>query len=1009
LAYLTAGSGAYGSQPGNVTIVAGGDVKGHYLVANGTGSIFAGGSAGADLSNNGLALSLINGGWNVTAAQNILLQEVRNPNGDFDYNGGTAYKHYFNYAPDDYVNLSAGNRVQLGASVQLPRLSSKTDTKLYNVPVIYPSILNITAGDGGVILGPGSPSLTLFPSPQGSLTIDTTGSLVSGLNGVQGAPQLFNLIVSDSGSSQYTSGTSFGVNEIHAASPVHLDASTPIYLKIDGDMNYINLTVPEAAQINVGGNMNNCGFQGMNLSSDPSYQVQILEADGSTRTVTVNPAMTSINVSGDIFNGSSFTSVDLSKIVGVQGLDLSDLGLAVDNKIGGTFISGTDLATSFYYNSATKILTCQNIAGFKLADLLQLLQNLTVQKTDAKGNLLWKDSLDTIPDTKQVSVLSAAEAQALLAQYNTLSAAPYALAYNASSYGYTIGGGGQFNITARTIDLGTSAGIQSEGVALYNVRGSYPLARLFGNGGVFDHGADITITTTGNHSGGTTAAGEPFGDLDMFSSSIASLQGGNISISAGGDVNAGSAVLSVTSLSARGIYSSSGGNVSVYAGGNVNINGSRIATYDGGNVTVESLNGDVNAGTGASGFVVVQQYNVNPDTHVVTHDSATIPGSGILTTTFLDSLNVVGNILVETPNGNIIASAGGIVQLPVNGTDASAATIALLAGKQPILDTSATGNDVVQLYIYDATTGTWELKKGALQIIDVYNNIVKKTEKQIADEPVLSDRNIVTLGPTIQVLETDTSTPTLISLTQILDASGHLLLDANGLPLYVKTADKTFQVFEYVQGSITPYLDAGLDPVNVAIPLDANGNSIPNPQGKPILVMGRNIDANNSGVIGREIYLDATGNIKGVFVGQDVSLKSLRDVTATVLASRTATVDAVGDISGKYIGIENVAANGGSGDPTLLSQNVNDGGLTPAQTGFNQGTAANATANQSVSSEDSTKAAASTGDQTDDKKKKDKEIALVQKTGRVTVVLPPKNVPGSRNQNPGTQTPEPRT
>ena len=40
--YLTAGSGAYGSQPGNVTIVAGGDVAGHYLVAYGTGSIFAG-------------------------------------------------------------------------------------------------------------------------------------------------------------------------------------------------------------------------------------------------------------------------------------------------------------------------------------------------------------------------------------------------------------------------------------------------------------------------------------------------------------------------------------------------------------------------------------------------------------------------------------------------------------------------------------------------------------------------------------------------------------------------------------------------------------------------------------------------------------------------------------------------------------------------------------------------------------------------------------------------------
>ena len=142
--YATAGSGAYGSQPGNVTIVAGGNVTGHYLVANGTGSIFAGvqmdangnpitdlsgnyvlgasGSAGTDLSYNGLALSLISGGWNVTAAQNILLQEVRNPNGVFDISGGSSCNHYFNYAPGDYVDLSAGNLVQLGASVPLATL-----------------------------------------------------------------------------------------------------------------------------------------------------------------------------------------------------------------------------------------------------------------------------------------------------------------------------------------------------------------------------------------------------------------------------------------------------------------------------------------------------------------------------------------------------------------------------------------------------------------------------------------------------------------------------------------------------------------------------------------------------------------------------------------------------------------------------------------------------------------------------------------------------------------------
>jgi filamentous hemagglutinin family protein len=966
--YLTAGSGAYGSQPGNVTIVAGGDVKGHYLVANGTGSIFAGGSAGADLSNNGLALSLINGGWNVTAAQNILLQEVRNPNGDFDYNGGTAYNHYFNYAPGDYVNLSAGNLVQLGASIKLPRLSSKTDTKLYNVPVIYPSILNITAGDGGVKLGPGSPSLTLFPSPQGSLTIDTTGPLVNGLNGVTGAPQLFNLIVSDSGSSQYTSGTSFGVGETHAASPVHLDASTPIYLKIDGDMDYINLIVPEAAQINVGGNMNNCGFQGMNLSSAPSYQVQILEADGSTRTVTVNPAVTSINVSGDIFNGSSFTSVDLSRFVGAQGLDLSDLGLAVNNKIGGTFISGTDLATSFYYNSTTDILTYQNIAGFKLADVLQLLQNLTVQKTDAKGNLLWKDSLDTIPDTKQVSVLSAAEAQALLAQYNTLSAAPYALAYNASSYGYTIGGGGTFDIMARTMDLGTSAGIQSEGVALYNVRGSYPLARLFGNGGVFNHGADITITTTGNHSGGITAADEPFGDLDMFSSSIASLQGGNISIVAGGDVNAGSAVLSVNSAAVRGIYSTSQGDVSVIADGDININGSRIMTYDGGNITVESLNGSVNAGTGASTPVSITDFYEDPVTHAVYSDSPQIPFSGIAALTFpkRDSsypapVANLGNILVEAPYGDINATVAGILQIPLNHLNYPDAITTVLAG----YGMNNSGNPVY----------------------------------------ALGDKNVVTvaLGSTFGV--SYLGVPVLdkaghpIILTQLLDASGAPVLDAAGQQLYVEETYKkpvgfggsveTYSL-DGSKPSVNPYHDANGDPVAV-VALPNTSDSL----GNEILVYGRNINVNGSGIIASNAKLLATGDINGlIFARNNLDLDAQHTVDVTALALGTATVSGQ-QVEGTIVGVGGVNVTGDSITAALISDHVT--GDTSGQSGLGQGTAANATA-QAVASDDSTKTAVAANqiDDSDEKKKKGQGAPLMQKTGRVTILLPPKHL--SQNQ-----------
>ncbi|MEJ0088549.1 MAG: hypothetical protein WDM80_02125 [Limisphaerales bacterium] len=331
--YSTAGSGAFGhlaGQAGNVTVVAGGNVTGHYMVAQGTGGIYAGvrmdangnpltdgagnfvlgttGSAGTTPLSPNLALSLISGGWNVVAAQNIILQEVRNPNGIFNI-GTAAYRHYFDYAPDAYVNLWAGNQVQLGASASaLPRVDT------LRVPVIYPPVLNITAGAGGVVLSGDNTfnQLILFPSPDGSLIIRTTqgGGLVSSLPASGGLPQIFSLIVSDSGNQQFKTSGNFGLND-HAATPVHAGHEAPVTLDISGDMSLVMLASPEAAQITVGGDMNNSRFQGMNLSA------------GDT---------TSIHVTGDIINRSAFTSVDLSGVPGAAPPDLFLPGAGADGE-----------------------------------------------------------------------------------------------------------------------------------------------------------------------------------------------------------------------------------------------------------------------------------------------------------------------------------------------------------------------------------------------------------------------------------------------------------------------------------------------------------------------------------------------------------------------------------------------------------------------------------------------------------------------------------------------------
>jgi len=231
--------------------------------------------------------------------------------------------------------------------------------------------------------------------------------------------------------------------------------------------------------------------------------------------------------------------------------------------------------------------------------------------------------------------------------------------------GFRLGGGGSFNVTAGSLDLGATAGLVSEGPVENAALANY-----------FTRGANINVNLAG--------------DLNMFSTTISCVNGGNISVAAGGNVILGSTYFTGNDEFARGIFSTAGGNVSVVAGGDIDINGSRIAAYDGGNVTVESLRGNVTVGAGGQGSAPVEEIYVNPATRIVSSYEVTIPGDGILATTFPKSRdplfptsqNLVGDILVETPQGDITSTSAGIVQIPLNGSSASSGSVMLLAGTE---------------------------------------------------------------------------------------------------------------------------------------------------------------------------------------------------------------------------------------------------------------------------------------------------------------------------------------
>lgn len=800
-----AGGGAFGSAAGNVTISAGHNVTGHYVVANGTGSITAGNDAGTASAQ--LALSLINGGWNVNAAGNIVLQEVRNPNGVFNKLGfsGSTSKHYFDYAPGDFVNLTAGNSIELGSG-SLPRNSGSFEAGL---PEIFPGILNLVAGAGGVTI---DRNLILFPSPQGSLTITTTAG--GGLFG-NSSSDLTSLTMSDSADVQYLSAAAFTG---HAPVPVHWNSPTPVTLNIAGDMDNVFLSVNEAAQINVGGNMNNSRFEGQNLQAGD---------------------VTRINVTGDILNRNDFTSITLA-----AAPDFSPLGQAYPNS---DFYA--TLSSLLHYDAATKTLTFE---GRMTGEQLAALESLTIQLVNPDGTPTVDGSGN--PVTATVHILDTTTALAL---YNATQDISFS-----SNTGYVINGGGAFNISAHNLDLGTTLGIQSVGPQNNPVLANY-----------FTHGADININLAGN--------------LDMFSSAIGSLNGGNIYINADGNINVGSSVFSVPTLGVRGIYTTAQGSVAVYAGGDIDVNGSRIAAYDirpadgsvasspGGSVTVVSRNGNINAGSGGSGFVNVSAYLVDAITREISSIFVTIPGSGILETSYTQP----GNILVETANGTLNAGAGGIVQLLLNNPVPAETTLfdvpLNLDGLAGIFRLALKGNMKAALGLEHKLNGIsgksqvdvyagYELQKlnGGTALVDSYGN------------PVVNANNLAD-GTLVKTSD-----------NRDIDATGSGVIAAGSVDLQA-SGDITGNIFALGNVNINAVNNVnvsvlGLGSVNVSSAGGTISGTIIGVGG--VSASGSSIDAN----------LESNGSVSGNTSGE-------KGLAAGTAADATATAASASDDSGKAV------------------------------------------------------------------------------------------------------------
>jgi hypothetical protein len=199
------------------------------------------------------------------------------------------------------------------------------------------------------------------------------------------------------------------------------------------------------------------------------------------------------------------------------------------------------------------------------------------------------------------------------------------------------------------------------------------------------------------------------GTISMTSSQIDSLTGkSDVYIMARGVIDIGKSTLSSGTQSTTGIYTNTGGAVNIFAGSDVNVNESRVMTFLGGDITVWSDHGDINAGRGSATIVNTPTPTLEkqPDGTFKTVYPPPAAGSGIRALTYdpdgtgpLQAPNP-GNIYLFAPQGVIDAGEAGIAggKLVLGATEVlNSQNIAFTAGSVGVPSASASSVSIGSL------------------------------------------------------------------------------------------------------------------------------------------------------------------------------------------------------------------------------------------------------------------------------------------------------------------------
>ncbi|MGY4208612.1 filamentous hemagglutinin family protein [Burkholderia sp. PvR073] len=688
---------------GDLTVRAGGDIlSGDYFVAKGTGALTAGGRIGSDVVvqpwlaagqvpvSVSTLLATQDGIIDVVARQGAEIGGVFNPS--YLQIGSsilqTQYARYADaqaYSPDSAVNvLTTTGDVVLNslASKQVLRGNFLGDGVI-DPSSVLPATVNATAFSGGIDVASGG---ALFPSTSGNLSLIADRSInLANVAGGGATGSVFGM--SDSDPSSMPSATNpFATIAVltdpttaaHAANALHADDPVPARIySLSGDIvngalqstgggagfydKLMQVVIDKPAMIQAGQDIVNLSFQGQNLRKSDVTRIvagRDIHDTPLVRNAAVVPALTlggpgyfDIEAGRNIgpLTSQSEAYAALSSAYPKTGLltginatgNASNPNLPHDSANVNILFGvspGIDTGTfiSKYIDPAGSIAGVPSTASDLIAFVQQYEAGNVVDTGLVKDQRV-SEPLDAMQAWSKFKDLPSYVQQIFAEQvlFNVLTRVGEDYNNAASPY---------FQKYARGYDAINTLFPASFGYTANNL----------GGGG---NGTNKSIDT---------------GDLDIRNTTIQTQQGGNISILGPGGqalVGSASAPPQITDSSgnvvvgpgAMGILTLEKGNVNIFTDRSVLLAQSRIFTEQGGDMTIWSSNGDINAGKGAksSADTPAPQYVCDPNHYCTVDARGQVTGAGIATLQSVPGIPL-GTINLIAPRGTVDAGDAGI-------------------------------------------------------------------------------------------------------------------------------------------------------------------------------------------------------------------------------------------------------------------------------------------------------------------------------------------------------------